>query len=305
MLSVSLDAKATGEQKTWKERRDAVLDGIWGEHPDVIGLQEANQAIAFRSQLVDGTNQYRDIENGLNKRGANYQVTNDWANNCVKADYSSNCTYQYRGASGDNRILYDADKISLVSQGSYKYTAQVTNGMRHLAYAVLQVKSTGTKFLFTDTHLEVADATVREQEWQEAIDKVNELKGNLPVVSVGDYNIQKMSDAACRMLPLQKSSGVTDVLNQVCDKNPTTDIRAQHLINGWINSNNAMRRDVSAYSYSDRHDKTGNSIDWIFASNALAVPEYKLVLDYNPSTLQVNGVIPSDHNMVRATITLP
>ena len=99
--------------------------------------------------------------------------------------------------------------------------------------------------------------------------------------------------------------GVGDVLNQVCDTNPTTGIRAQNLINSWINSNNHMSRDVTSYSYSTRHDKTGNSIDWIFASNALAVPEYKLVLDYNPSTLQVNGVIPSDHNMLRATVTIP
>ena len=305
MLSVSLDDKASGEQKTWKERRDGVLDGIWGEHPDVIGLQEANQAIAFKSQLVDGTNQYRDIENGLNKRGGNYQVTNDWANNCVKADYSSNCTYQYRGASGDNRILYDADTISLVSQGAYKYPTQISGGMRTLAYAVLEVKATGKQFLFTDTHLEVSDAAVREQEWHEAIDEVNDLKGDLPVISVGDYNVQKNDPIACRMLPLQKSSGVGDVLNQVCDTNPTTGIRAQNLINSWINSNNHMSRDVSSYSYSTRHDKTGNSIDWIFASNALAVPEYKLVLDYNPSTLQVNGVIPSDHNMLRATVTIP
>ena len=52
--------------------------------------------------------------------------------------------------------------------------------MRTLAYAVLEVKATGKQFLFTDTHLEVSDAAVREQEWHEAIDEVNDLKGDLP-----------------------------------------------------------------------------------------------------------------------------
>ena len=30
-----------------------------------------------------------------------------------------------------------------------------------------------------------------------------------------------------------------------------------------------------------------------------------MVLNYDPTTLKVLGTIPSDHNMVRATITLP
>ena len=30
-----------------------------------------------------------------------------------------------------------------------------------------------------------------------------------------------------------------------------------------------------------------------------------MVVNFDPTTLQVRGVIPSDHNMVRATITLP
>ena len=66
-----------------------------------------------------------------------------------------------------------------------------------------------------------------------------------------------------------------------------------------------MTRDVATFGYEDRHDKTGNNIDYIFASNALVVKEWKMVLDFDPTTLQVRGIIPSDHNMVRATITIP
>jgi hypothetical protein len=35
------------------------------------------------------------------------------------------------------------------------------------------------------------------------------------------------------------------------------------------------------------------------------VKEWKMVIKYDPTTLRVDGVIPSDHNMVRATVTLP
>jgi hypothetical protein len=62
---------------------------------------------------------------------------------------------------------------------------------------------------------------------------------------------------------------------------------------------------VAAYGYEDQRYKVGNGIDWIFASNELPVKEWKVVLRFDPDTLQVRGVLPSDHNMVRATVTLP
>lgn len=306
VLSVSLD-KTSGEQRPWAQRRGKVLSELMGEHPDVIGLQEANQSIAFRSRLVDGDSQYRDIRNGLNKMGGHYAVTNDYANNCVRAEYSSNCTYKYRGASGDNRILYDTTRLSLVSQGSYKYAHQNPGGMRSLAWAVFQVRANGSRFFVTDTHLVPAadQDALRVAQLRELVSFVNKHKGSLPVINVGDYNVQKFDPTAKTVLPLMKSNGYGDILNQQYAVNPAVGVRAKRVIDGWINSNNRMRRDVSSYSYSTRHDKIGNNIDWIFASNSLAVPEWKTVVDFNPSTLQVNGVMPSDHNLVRATITIP
>jgi hypothetical protein len=102
-----------------------------------------------------------------------------------------------------------------------------------------------------------------------------------------------------------KDAGYGDVLNQQYATALTPEPRAEHTINGWINSLGRFDRDVKNYSYYGNHAKTGNSIDWIFASNELPVKEFKMVLDFDPTTLQVNGVIPSDHNMERATITLP
>jgi len=61
---------------------------------------------------------------------------------------------------------------------------------------------------------------------------------------------------------------------------------------------------VRNYSYYQDRSRMGNTIDYIFATNALDVPEYKLVLDYG-SDLTVDGTFASDHNMIRSTITLP
>ena len=72
-----------------------------------------------------------------------------------------------------------------------------------------------------------------------------------------------------------------------------------------MNTANHFDRDVRNWSFWFKQDKPGNNIDWIFASNWLPVIEYKVVVDYDPDTWMVNGVIPSDHNMVRATLRLP
>lgn len=305
VLNVSLD-KTEGYERPWLQRRDAVIGGILGQGVDVIGLQEAGQSITYASRLKDGPNQYLDIVNGIDKAGGHYALTNTYANNCVKDTTPASCVYQYRGASASDRIMYDTDRVSMVSQGSYEYQSQAPAGhTRFLAYAVLQMKSTGDRFLFTDTHLEVSDAGVRTAQWKELVAEVKELKGSLPVVSVGDFNVQKFDPIAESMLPAMKDAGFGDTLNQEYRVNPSVDVRAQHRVNAWVNSNNKMSPDVSAYSYADRRDKTGNSIDWIFATNSLEVKEWEMVLSYNPSTLMLTGVVPSDHNMIRATITLP
>jgi hypothetical protein len=63
---------------------------------------------------------------------------------------------------------------------------------------------------------------------------------------------------------------------------------------------------MKPYSYWEHQTtKLGNSIDWVFASNALVVKEWETVIDFDPTTLRITGVIPSDHNMIRATVVIP
>ncbi len=303
--SVSLD-RWRGAQRPWRKRRGAVIREILGEQVDVIGVQEAHPSRYFASRLVDGRNQYLDLRNGLNKAGGHYRLTNAYPYNCVRARTNYKCRHKYRGATYSDRILYDADTISLVRQGGMRYRHQAAKKyQRYLAWAILRVNATGTTFLFTTTHLEVTNRSTRQAQWYELIQKVNSLKGTLPVVVTGDFNTQKYDTMAATMLPAMKSAGYGDVLNQVYAKNPVPDPRTTDRVNGWVNSANHERRDVSTFGYETEPWKVGNSIDWIFASNDLPVRQYKVVLNFDPQTWQVRGVLPSDHNMVRATLTLP
>ncbi len=173
----------------------------------------------------------------------------------------------------------------------------------YLAWAWFRSKANGHKFLFTTTHLDPPHRAIRQAQWRQMISKIKRIKHGYPVVSVGDFNTQKFDTMTKSMLPAMKKAGFGDVLNQQYATNPAHGVRAAHRIDAWINSNNHLKRNMKSWSYEDRHDKIGNNIDYIFASNFLKVPEFKEVVNHNG--LNVTGVFPSDHNMIRATITLP
>ncbi len=303
--SVSVD-RTVGARRPWRQRRGAVIAEILGERVDVVGVQEVNPSRHWAPRLVDGRNQYLDLRNGLNKAGGHYRLTNAHAYNCVNARTSYRCVHRYRGASHSDRILYDADTVELVRQGAKRYTRQSgTSNPRYLAWAVLRMRATGSEFLFASTHLEPRNVGVRAAQWRQLIAELTRRAGGLPVVSVGDFNTQKYDALAGTMLPAMRDAGFGDVLNQQYAINPVRVPRARSTVNGWVNTCNHDRRDVASFGYEDSRSKTGNGIDWIFASNALPVQEWKVVLDFDPQTLEVRGTLPSDHNMVRATITLP
>jgi endonuclease/exonuclease/phosphatase family metal-dependent hydrolase len=300
--------RTEGNRLPWAQRRAAVVRQILGEQVDVVGVQEVTQTNSIPNRMVSGANQFLDLRDGLNSAGGTFALTNENSYNCVNPKTSRGCRYEYRGASGGDRIYYDTSKLTMLSAGSYAYPTQnpATPSVTYaLAYAYFSVKATGARFLFTSTHLDPPSRSVRVAQWHELIAEVNQLKGSLPVVDVGDYNTQKMDEIAQTMLPAMKDAGYGDVLNQSYGQNKVADPRARATVNGWVNSLNRYNRDVRTYSYFNNHDRTGNSIDWIFASNSLPVQEVKVVSDFDPATLQVQGVMPSDHNMMRATLTLP
>ncbi|MEO5708627.1 MAG: endonuclease/exonuclease/phosphatase family protein [Nocardioidaceae bacterium] len=308
IVTVSAD-QASGERRPWRERRGTVIGQILDQGLDVVGLQEANQSSIYGSRLVDDKrNQYLDLRNGLNRAGGAYQVTSVYPYNCVKAFSSRNCRYRNRAATGDNRILYNTRTMLLLHKGAYKYPHQVAGkNARYLAWGEFRVKATGQQMLFTTTHLDPYSQSVRVAQWHDMIGKVNALKGSQPVVLTGDFNTTKYSSWAQGLLPAMSANGYGDALGQHYRTNPTS-LRPQTTHRVWINSFNAFRRDVRSYCYWDdrgsSRPRTGNGVDWIFASNNLTVRDFEVVSNLDESTGQVVGTIPSDHQMLRATISL-
>ena len=306
LFGVNNDSHASGNMHVWRERRPGVVAATLGEHVDVMGLQEANQSTIYASALPDGTNQYLDLKIALNKAGGHYALANEYAYNCVRPNTSRNCVYQDRGASNGTRILYNADRLTLLDNGSFKYVHQSSGKTdRYLAWAKLQSKVNGRTFLFTSTHLDPYSPSMRVEEWKELIAKINALKGNLPVVAVGDFNSSKWDDYARTMLPAMRSAGYGDVLNQIYATSLLPSPRAERTINGWVSSYNAFRSDVKPFSYDENKAKTDNSIDWVSRRTRCGCWSGRPRRNSDPTSYLIRGVIPSDHGMVRATLVLP
>lgn len=301
---VSFDATATGEHRTWRVRRPIVAYEILSLRPDVLGVQEVNQSSIYPTRLDYGVNQYMDLKGALAAKGGHYALTNTYAYNCVRSNSSANCVYQYRGASQDNRIFYNTDTVTLVRAGSVKFAHQTAGqNPRYLAWAVLRMKATGKQIFFTNTHLDPVTVSVRKAQWDEVIANTKRLAGALPVVSVGDYNTSRWSSHASTYLPRMKAAGYGDVLGQVYSSS-VSQPRAAVLDRAWVSSYNGYKRDARAYSYEDAKTRIGNNIDWIFATNSLPVKKWVTYAPISMTTYQLVGVIPSDHFLIQATLTV-
>jgi endonuclease/exonuclease/phosphatase family metal-dependent hydrolase len=303
--SVKNDVQSAGDEQPWRERRQAVIRQILGEHLDVVGLQEASQNGKYTRQMVDGRNQFLDLRNGLRKAGGSWQVTSTASYNCVRPYASHDCEYQDRGASRTTKILYNSHKVEKIRSGSFLYRHQSggENDERYLVWAVFEARASGKRFFFADTHLSNGSAQLQKDQWRELIDKVNELKDGLPTIVVGDFQRSRMKNPVTDMLDAMRAAGYGDVLGQRPGEPVVENPRARKTVQSWVSSMNNFDRDARDFSFEDRN-RDGNFIDWIFASNELPVRQYEVVADIDHRTMKLRGVIPSDHNMVRASVVL-
>ena len=294
------------EELPWRDRRTAVIRQIIGEHLDVIGVQEASQNGKYTAQMVDGRNQFLDLRNGLRKAGGAWRLTSKASYNCERMHASASCEYRDRGASRTTKILYNAHKVDKLRSGSYLYRHQSTgdNDQRYLVWAVFRDRSSGRRFFFANTHLSTGSGSLQKDQWRELIGKVNQLKDGLPTIVVGDFQRSRMKDPVTDMLDAMKAAGYGDVLGQRPGEPFVENPRARRTTQEWVNSMNHFNRDVRDFAFEDNRERAGNFIDWIFASNDLPIRQYEVVADIDQQTMKLRGIIPSDHNMVRASVVL-
>lgn len=288
---------------SWSQRRDEAIATILDEGIDVVGVQETSFAPHSKVDYARGRTQYLDLLNGLHDAGGHYALTTKAAYNCAKLWTPYKCAPRRLGAGAGERILYNTDTLEKVSRGSRRFRAQ-GGGERYLVYAALRIKETGREFFFATTHFVANNESVKEAQWRETIKIIKAKRAGLPVVFGGDLNARRGSKMSRSLLPAMDTAGFGDVLNQKYDENPVSRPRAASTINGWVNSFNGGRENVSEFGYYKRRDKTGNNVDWIFASDAFRVREWEVVVRYDPQSLDVLGEYASDHNMVKATLEI-
>jgi endonuclease/exonuclease/phosphatase family metal-dependent hydrolase len=268
--------------ETWGVRGPWVADDIVTQQVQVLGVQEVYQ-VRDRVSLLDYVNSKSAQVNGAPVYG-------------MAPAPESDLGY-------DNRILYDTRVVSLTASGAKAYDYQVGDGEvdRWFSWASLKHLASGWDFLVVTTHLAPGDDHADVQQWNELITRVNELKAQLNarwVVVAGDFNTTKFEDPAEEMLPKMQANGYGDVLGQEYRSYDTDGARALVRQDTWLNSFNGFEEDIDDYDVDK--DQTGNSVDWIFASNDLTVPYYRVFARYEGDELI--GPIASDHFLVWATL---
>jgi len=148
VASYNVLAYATSGRPSWESRRGYVVSTIAKQAPDVIGIQEVSQGTIRNSTLT----QYDDL---VARLGNPYRLTNAARYNCKVTTSRSNCKYRNQGASQANRIIYNANTLVLLAQGSMKLERLTSkDNERYLAWAKFRQITTGKVFLFATTHLQ-------------------------------------------------------------------------------------------------------------------------------------------------------
>lgn len=259
-------------QANWSRRRTVVASTILDQHVDVVGLQEATPARAS-----NGKRQYTDLVDLL---GSGWSLT-DTA----------------RATSGEVRTAYNSERLTLINNGVHQITGSTRFGVqRYATWAVFEQKSTGKQFLFVNTHFVYQKSAAARSHRASAahqvvqmIERVN--TADLPVVIVGDFNSAGNRNSANAVYRTFTGSGYLDPLARTDSLGA-----AEKLINANLKTVNGYRRTAP-------RDSSAPMVDQIFVSPQ-RVTEWETVAKLDSSGRFV-GTIPSDHNMIRATVYLP
>lgn len=261
-------------RNAWEQRKPALVRTILGEDPDVVGLQEATPVTTGT-----GRRQYDDLRVAL---GA------DWA--LVDGN---------RASTGETRTIYNTRRLELVSAGYdlIEGSRRFRGIPRYVTWAVFRQRSTDKRFLFVNTHFVPRTSRASDPHRVSAarqlvatVERVN--TADLPVVVVGDFNTGMNRTSSNRVYRTLLAGGFRDPLATPRGKLG----HAERTIRENVKTVNGYRR------VADR-DSFAPLVDHIFVS-PMRVREWEVVARLDRSGRFI-GTIPSDHNMVRATVELP
>lgn len=295
----SITSRTNSREKRWETRRAKVISQLKAEKVDVVGLQEASQGLLSGTKI----SQFEDLANRL---GGGYRLVNAKRYPCAKDTSYKNCDRVNNGASSGVRIIYDADRLTVLDQGSKQLDDEALNsGPRFVAWAIFRDKKDKREFFFATAHTEPGQsAAARALRKKQAGMIMATIRANnpdrLPVVLTGDFSASKLTAVNPAYDVILDSDLVIDPLGNSHKMKTTAKATAKKLINIKYDSLNKF----NAKPTSRKNYAIGANVDYIFTSKSIKVSEYKVVLNLK-SNGKYSGTIPSDHHLLRATILLP
>lgn len=254
----------------WTNRRANVVKTVVEESPDVLGLQEATSYRGQVHQLIAGL-------------GGAYTL--------VPA----------AGASDGSRIVYDAATVRLVTHGALRLPGK---GYRRFAsWAILEQKETKRRFYVLSTHLEPGKKYRgrRIAQTRAIVSLIRATAGDLPVFAMGDFNSYKFDGSGNKPYAIMTGSGYLDPLgNTYRSRGSAPGAFVKKRINTQYDTSNRFESRAPRKPYIN-----GTHLDYIFTSAGFTVSEFEVVVHVDASGRWTMWPIPSDHNMIRATVFLP
>ncbi len=295
------------KEHPWPKRRKAVAATILSQKPDVIGLQEVSQGRLGETASA-GQPDLSQAEDLVNLLGDPYRMANEARYNCKNPKTPYKCVAKDQGAANSQKIVYNAKTLKLVKQGSKKTSSAKTamTQYRYVEWAIFTHKATGKQFFFVNVHLDpgkdTASLKMRATQMKEILAVIAAKNPEkLPAYVVGDFNSHKWIQPSNPPYDAMIAAGYVDPLgNTWMSKTSTTGATAVKTINSLYPSHNDWGK---AGPKSAHQFVNGIYIDYIWTSKGIQVPEWETVVNVDGSGRYV-GIIPSDHNMLRATTVI-
>lgn len=246
-------------------RKAAAVKLIQRASPDVIGVQEGADLIGHHRQV-------------------------DTLRAALGGAYGLARTEIPPGQPGTRRtgvyILYKKATFKAVGKGGH----WSLGGKRSAAHQVLRSRRTGAEFIFVSTHLWHAGARAGDMQRKAETKRLVKLghaaaaRRGIPIVYSGDFN----SD------PFKKHAF-----------NAPAEVMTQHHISDAFNV--AQARDNASYNtangYRTRPPRDGARIDYVYAPEGVGVGSWRMIMRLRHGKFV--GTIPSDHNPVVVTLSVP
>lgn len=255
---------------SWADRAPGVVALIRDTDPDVIAIQEGAGWVGPAAHKV------RQVDDIVRRLGGDYQL--------VRTEVPPTEPGYFRTGS---YVLIRTATVAVVGSGGRWVISEQSKGH---AYAELESRQTGARFLFVCTHLSPGNESVDERRRVEMTAVLANAareaaaRGGLPVVYAGDFNSHPTAT-----LP-------NDAVSVVAKANLLTDAftGAETLTDASYNSANRYYRKPPA---------TSDSIDHVFTGPGVTVSSFRVVVKLVGG--RFSGVIPSDHNPVLAKVAIP